>query len=172
MLAFAAQADDVYRWVDKDGVVHYSDNPPTPDSKPAELPPLQTFSSGAVAGGQPIGAPSSSDDRGNGDLTAPDGTPTPPFTPKIVSPAANDTIRGAERQVTVVLGTPPPIGVSLTYFLDGKPMNLTPTTSSTFLLNGIDRGEHQVYVKAVDQNRKTLGQSETVTFFMKPPIAR
>jgi hypothetical protein len=35
-----AQADDVYRWVDKAGLVHYTSKPPTKDSKPADLPPL------------------------------------------------------------------------------------------------------------------------------------
>lgn len=33
-----AQADQVYRWVGKDGVVHYSSEPPEIDAKPADLP--------------------------------------------------------------------------------------------------------------------------------------
>ncbi len=33
--AFFAQAQTVYRWVDKDGKVHFSDTPPPPDAKDA-----------------------------------------------------------------------------------------------------------------------------------------
>ena len=38
--ALSAQADNVYRWIDKDGMAHYSSKPPTKDAKPADLPPL------------------------------------------------------------------------------------------------------------------------------------
>lgn len=31
---------DVYRWLDKDGVVHFSTTKPSPDAKPADLPPI------------------------------------------------------------------------------------------------------------------------------------
>jgi len=46
-----AQADNVYRWVDKDGLVHYTSKPPTKDAKPADLPPLmrEGTSGGKVA---------------------------------------------------------------------------------------------------------------------------
>ena len=38
--ASRAEADNVYRWLDKDGMAHYSSRPPTKDAKPADLPPL------------------------------------------------------------------------------------------------------------------------------------
>src|SRR5690348_5041024 len=37
-----AHAVDLYRWVDKDGKVHYSDAPPPPNAKDAELRKLGT----------------------------------------------------------------------------------------------------------------------------------
>ena len=33
LLSLAAQPQEIYRWVDKDGVVHYADQPGAPDAK-------------------------------------------------------------------------------------------------------------------------------------------
>jgi len=36
LFAVVAQAEELYRWVDKDGVVHYTDTPPPDDAKKVE----------------------------------------------------------------------------------------------------------------------------------------
>lgn len=36
----AATAEKVYKWTDVDGNVHYTSTPPSPEAKPAELPPI------------------------------------------------------------------------------------------------------------------------------------
>lgn len=38
LIANSASADQVYRWEDENGVVHYSSEPPEIDAKPADLP--------------------------------------------------------------------------------------------------------------------------------------
>ena len=41
-------AAEVYRWVDENGVVHYTDKPPAPGAEPAKLPKLQKMPSGQL----------------------------------------------------------------------------------------------------------------------------
>lgn len=38
--SFSPLAEDIYRWVDKNGNVHYSSEPNSPKARPAELPPI------------------------------------------------------------------------------------------------------------------------------------
>src|SRR5690242_19267107 len=43
-----APTNQVYKWVDEKGVIHYTDKPPTQNATPAKLPPLQTFREGTT----------------------------------------------------------------------------------------------------------------------------
>jgi hypothetical protein len=151
----------VYRWTDDKGVVHYSDNPPTPNAQPTELPKLQTFDSKAVAKGMPIDKPASS--------SADTAQPAKPAdtNPVITSPTPDETFREDTSSVTVNVNAPP--NVQLVYYLDGKPQNAPPTGSTSFLLENVDRGSHTVEVAAVDNAGKEVGRSKGVTFYMKQP---
>jgi len=158
LLALPAAAD-VYRWVDADGVTHYSDKPPTKDAKPADLPPLQTFDPHSMAGGQ------------GQSYDEPDSKPAASglsFHPVITSPAADQTFRGDERDVTVMVSSAPPNGVGLLYYLDGSAQFSVPTSETTLILPNVERGEHQVSVAAVDTQGHEVGRSAPVRFFMKP----
>ena len=70
-------ADSVYRWVDKDGVIHYGGQPPSKDAKPAALPEIQTYSNRtgnkAAKNARPIAATSmtfNGIERGEHNVTA------------------------------------------------------------------------------------------------------
>jgi S-formylglutathione hydrolase FrmB len=148
-------ASDVYRWTDKDGVVHYSDKPLAPDAKPAELPPLQTFKpSGAPAVQTAPGAPSSA--------PAADGGVT------ITAPAAEETIRDSQGTVTVNVTASPGNG-GLIYYLDGAAQNPSPTPSTAFLLNGVERGAHKLAVALVGPDGSEITRSATINFYVMPP---
>lgn len=155
--------DAVYKWVDDKGVVHYTDQPPTENAKPAELPPLQTYPGGSNpdlyrfdtprggAGGKPVAA------ARNGMID-------------IVTPAQDETFRGGDRTVPVAVVVTPPLTPDqrLIYFLDGAPQSL-PTTDTSFAFTGVDRGSHAVSVALVDETGQELGRSGTVTVHVKPP---
>lgn len=152
----------VYRWVDKDGVVHYGDRPPTPGAKPAELPPLQTFSA-----------------QGNGaaEESAPDTAAAPKpagkaaqngFRPVIVAPRAEETIREAGNKITIAVAALPD-DLGLVYYYDGAAQNSTPTPSTDWLVNDVERGTHEVAAAAVDANGNEVARSAAVTFYYKPP---
>ncbi|MDI3260650.1 MAG: DUF4124 domain-containing protein [Sinobacteraceae bacterium] len=155
-LGFAAAAADVYRWVDKDGVVHYSDKPPTPDAQPAQLPPLQTYKAGAPP-----------EFSATAEASA---TPAPAPTVKITAPPQEATIRDAEGRLDVAVAAQLEAGEGIVYYLDGTPVNPQPTPSTTFVYTGIERGEHQVAAALVGADGRVLARSAPVTIYMKPPM--
>jgi len=75
ILSLAAQPQEIYRWVDKDGIVHYEDQPGAPDAKRVELVGLSTYEAEAVSAesGEPEPPPREGDqaevlDEGTGKL--------------------------------------------------------------------------------------------------------
>ena len=152
-----ASADDVYRWVDSNGVVHYSDKPQAPNDKPAVLPHLQTYAPGATPPGLPA-APAGA-------------SPARPAVAaiEITSPEPEETIRDAEGKFTVTVGASPAAGQGLIFYLDGTPQNEQPTPSTAFLYTGVERGQHSIAVALMGANGQELAHSDTVTIFMKPP---
>jgi hypothetical protein len=147
----------VYRWQDKDGVVHYSDTPPSPQAQPAQLPNLQTYPSGTVppVTGAVTQAP------------APAAATTAPVT--ITSPAQDETIRDAQGKFTVSVSGTVPDGAGLVYYLDGSAQNKTPTPSQAYLYSGVDRGDHQLSVALISAGGAELGRSADVTIHMMQP---
>jgi hypothetical protein len=156
LVAVSAFADDVYRWVGPDGVVHYADHPPAAGAAPAQLPPLQTFDPQQVAGGHPLTPADSS-------------TPAASFKPRIVRPQNKETFRDGQRTLTVSLVDPPTPGVGLVYYLDGKALNSEPISAPDFTLSDVERGEHSIQVAAVDSAGKEFARSDTVVVYMMPP---
>ncbi len=156
----AAAADEVYRWVDSSGVVHYSDKPQAPTDKPVALPHLQTYKPGAA----PAGAAGATDQPGAGRPAASEIS--------ISSPAQDETIRDAEGKFTVTVSANPQAGQGLIYYLDGAAQNRQPTPSTAFLYSGVERGEHRVAAALVDGNGDEVARSAEVTINMKPPSAR
>ena len=151
----AAQAE-VYRWVDKDGVVHYTDRAPSKDAKPAALPPIQTISSGSV-----------------NTSTAPEAAAAvavPAYGVSITSPQPEETFRNADRPVAVsaAASKPLPPDGGYIYYLDGNAQNSVGMAGS-FTLTGVERGSHLIAVAAVDGSGQELGRSAPVIIHMMPP---
>ena len=153
--------DQVYKWVDKDGVVHYSSQPPTKDATPAKLPPIQSYKGGtnpnlnkfakpgATGGAAPAG----------GNVTI-----------DVVAPSSEETFRSGERIVPVAVMVTPQIGPGqkLVYMLDGAAAS-PPTTDTAFVLTEVDRGSHTVSVTLVGAAGEEIASSPSVTFYMHPP---
>jgi hypothetical protein len=158
LIALPATAQ-VYRWVDKEGVVHYADKPQTPDAKPAELPKLQALTPREFIGGTPQAASTQ---------PAPAET-TSAAAPIILTPAPNETIRDAELRVNISVGDVPPPGQAYVYYVDGAAQNSAPSGATSWTATGIERGSHQASVAVVDGQGAETARSAPVTFFMKPP---
>jgi hypothetical protein len=159
-----ATKDQVYKWVDKDGVVHYSNQPPTDNAKPAKLPPLHTYKGGTNPNlnkyAKPGAAGASATAAGVSSQI------------EVVTPSRDETFRSGERMVPVAVVVTPQLveGQKLIYLLDGTPAS-APTTDTSFALTGVERGSHTVSVALVDALGETLATSAGVSFHMKPPTA-
>lgn len=160
-VATAATAADVYRYVDPDGVVHYTDKPPSKDAKPANLPPLQVVA--------PAVRPTPS-----GAVNALPELDPPLVELSIASPAPEQTFRGDDRRLLVNVQTnrPLPDGYGLLYMLDGSPQNRTATRALSYTLEGVERGEHLISVAAVDNRGREVARTAPVIVHMKPPTVQ
>jgi hypothetical protein len=154
-------AADVYRWVDDQGVVHYSDKPPTKDAKPVELPKLETFPSGSPPSnlGQAVTADQHADSSGPGLA--------------ILTPEANETFRGdSNQEVIVTITVPPKPARGVIFYYDGTALNADPTHDASYTLTNVERGQHTVEVALIGQDGKELERSTPVVFFMKPSTVK
>lgn len=147
------QADPVYKWVDDQGNVHYTDYP-RPGAEKVQLPKTQTY--------QP---PASSDMA----MPAPESVTQTPTTGyqqlSIASPSSQATLWYVD-EVPVSVSITPPLrsGDTLTYHLDGQ--SIGPTSETTVTFKNIPRGEHSVSVTLHAANGATLSASP-VTFFVQ-----
>ena len=160
----AVAADEIYRWVDKDGVIHYGGQPPSKDAKPAALPDIQTYSHRAGNKALPV---------------SPADASAKPVTAavkemRILAPVQDEVFRDAQGSISVSVAVLPalPPGAGVLFYLDGAAKNARPSPATSMTFNGVERGEHSVTAAVVDASGKELMRAPPVTFHNKPPAAR
>ena len=147
----------IYKWIDKDGKVHFSDQP-HPNAEQVQLNE-NTQNSVSIPAPKPLNitpvATSSTDQ------------PQAQYQLRISSPQQEATIRSnsGELQVSVSINPKLASGHSLQLFIDGVAATEL-QASGVFQLHGIDRGEHQIEAKVVLQSGKVLASSSATTIFM------
>lgn len=159
----AGAGDEVYRWVDKDGVIHYGAQPPNKDAKPAALPDIQTYSHRANNKALPVTPVDAS-------IKAVAGVKEL----RILAPVQDEIFRDPQAGIGVSVAVVPalPPGTGIVFYLDGAAKNVRPSASTSTTFNGVERGEHTVVAAVVDATGKELSRSPPVTFHSKPPTAR
>ncbi len=147
-----ALAGPIYKWVDENGVVHYSDQPHQ-DAQQIHLGAPQTYKPTQYAQPQP------------------EATAAPPvsYTCAVTSPTDQQAFPDADTvsvsaQVDPRPGPDNPIYV----VLDGRVVADQPTSGLQFTL-GVERGEHSVAVLIRDANGRTVCQSAAVGFSVRQP---
>jgi hypothetical protein len=151
-----ALSADMYRWKDKDGVTHYSDQP-TPGAE--KVPLTSAPPPGSVAPAAPARAPSA---------------PLTPFAYagcEISSPS-NDQVFNAVNTVSVSVGVQPALqsGHRVAVQVNGQPERGWPPGSSAYVLQNLSRGSYSVMATISDENGRTLCTSENaVTFHIRQP---
>lgn len=160
-----AAKDEVYRWVDAEGVVHYGAKPPKKDAKPADLPPLQTYKAGAAPVPSAAGVASAS--------PPPRASSGAAFELSIGAPVDGETFRDPQGIVPItVLASPAlPDGVGYVFYLDGVAQNRSPWAAPGYTFTEVERGEHSISVAAVTRDGTELKRSAPVRIFQMPPIA-
>lgn len=153
LLGTAAHAGTVYRWVDEDGTVHYSDSPrsgaetvelrqPNVYEAPKNLPKIESRS------GQP-----EADQAGYQRLA-------------ITSPEPDSAFWDNQGNFTLRLSLEPALdtaaGHSIRVSLDGEVQGTTQKLQWQF--TGVNRGTHSVRAEVVDESGRVLIQSDPVSF--------
>lgn len=160
VLASGAGADDqIYRSVDKEGRVIFSDEAGE-GAKPVELPPTNTMEQPAV---MPQPAPS---EGTVSEFTGYDSV-------AIVQPANDESIVNTGGDFSVSVRTTPPLqtGHSVRLLLDGAAYASTGADGS-FSLSNIDRGSHTLQVQVIGEDGAILGASSTITVHVRRPGRR
>lgn len=156
-LALPAMAA-TYRWVDENGLVHYSDKP-REDAREITVPTAQTYTAGARRPAQPAAGARARDN----------GSAAPVYQSlRVVRPGPQESFRNIGGELSVSLSLTPALkpGHRLRVLYDGEPLKAWPERLLSFTITGVYRGEHNLKAEVLDANGKALASSETVTFFV------
>jgi len=157
LFSLAAQPQEIYRWVDKDGIVHYADQPGSPD---AVLVPY----SGRLPSSGDAEPPSLYETQ-----PRQDGPPTGPTyeSLRITSPAVDEVFYGGDVSVSVQMELDRDLrpGDTLVVFLDGQRVPDVSGLSAT--LTGLTRGTHFVRAAVTDEAGSVVITSPQVTFHLR-----
>jgi hypothetical protein len=161
LAAFTVQAAVIYKWVDADGVVHYSDQASPGAEKIVTAGSSSQGASGAAR--NPAGPTMQAPPRSAGGLNYAEFS--------ITSPASEQTFFGDD-VVAVHLNLNPPLrpNQSITWHLNGKQLDFPPNAVS-FPLPRLDRGTYALAATITDQQTSESETSNSVTFFVRQPSA-
>ena len=161
-VATAATAD-VWRWVDKNGVVHFSDTP--------------------VEGAERIDVSESSRTTGSRIYTqapqvAANDEPVSDAPEKfryeslsVSSPAAEETLWNIEGTLNVSLALTPGLqsGHQVRVYFDGEPRMVN---STSFTINEVWRGVHNIQAEVLDETGKLMIRSQPNRFYVQQSTVR
>lgn len=155
----AAAAADIYKTVDKQGRVIYTDKPS--GDQPAEkvdLPPVNTL------------PPESRTNQPRPTINKP--AQQQPYDIQIVSPKNNATLTAEQRDLGIAIALDRPLEPNhwLLFFMNGE--LLEETRSNSVFIEEITRGSHTIYVEVIDNKGASLGVSETVVVNVMRPIVK
>ncbi len=143
----------VYRSVDEDGNIVYTDKP-SPDAEKIKIDKVQTIPAG----------------DSNFEYTPPEKSAEAAYTKlEIVNPESDHVFTGNTGDVTVSVDIQPALntkrGDRLILTMDGKKAG--DSTSTSFNLTNLDRGTHTIEVYVVNKGGKSLMESAPVSFTVK-----
>jgi hypothetical protein len=149
----AAGAATVYKWVDAQGVTHYSDQP-HPGAQKIEVGAIQTYS------GQRPSAPP----------TASAGVGGEPYTLCEVYRPSNDEVFLNVDSVTARVRVQPGVrpGDSVILTLDGRRLPSV-IVGSDIVVRPVFRGSHSLMLVVEDGSGNVVCQSQPVTFHVRQP---
>ncbi|WP_369601157.1 DUF4124 domain-containing protein [Hahella sp. SMD15-11] len=152
-----AQAE-IYRWVDPQGNVEYSDSPREGAEK-VELPPVQIIS-----------LPKASEVPSRPRQTPPEPPALPYKTLKIRFPEDQSAFFSGDGNVTVLVDMDPPLqpGHFLQAVLDGQPV---PASGGVLVLNNVYRGTHSLKVNVM-RDGQVIQSTPAITFTIQRPRVR
>jgi len=163
LLLAAPLSAEIYRVVDKDGNVIYTDQPPGDGSEPLQLPELSVIR-GDAPEAQVAESPTLKQEA-NAELKALDLRKMySDF--RITQPQDEETFWGTANQVVVSWTSVTPLqpGMTVQLLVDGSPVDVTGQESASLKL---DRGTHEVRIELFSGGKRPFLTTNPVTFFVK-----
>lgn len=152
----------VYKHVDENGTIRYTDQPPSKDAKPIILPPVQTIGSDAVA-------PSAEEGE---EETKPGAAPARSGYSRIelTSPTADQVFNNANPQVLASVTIEPELqpGDRVIFLVDGLPF-AAPAGQTSTELSGLERGSHSVQAVVVNASNAIQAETDAASFHLHQP---
>jgi len=163
-LSLAAASQEIYRWVDKNGIVHYSDQPDSPNAVLITVIEPNAYEGEAAT---PDGGGSGSSG------SEPDEAPvvSPYESLSIVQPTPDEVFFGSDATVSVqaeLQGTLRP-DHSVVFFLNG---NRRPAAGLGMQLSGLARGSYFLRASILDRNGEPVLTSQQTTFHVRQASTR
>lgn len=156
LLAGSAQAATVYRWVDEDGKVHYSDSP-RPGAERIELRKPNVYS-----------APKNLPKIESETETDPGADETIYQRFSITSPEPDSAFWDNQGNFMLRLALEPGLdaaaGHRIRVYLDGEPQGTTRNLQWRF--TGVNRGTHSVSAEVIDASGEGVIRTESVSFHL------
>jgi hypothetical protein len=157
----SALAQQIYRSVDENGNVVFSDQPPAPgqEGEQVELGDLNT-----APPPEPRPRPAPAERK-------PEPAPAPAVS--ITSPENETTIAMGPGNFSVSGNAEPPLGPGerLQLFMDGEAVG-PPQASANWGLQGVLRGPHDLVIRRVNNSGKTVAESDSVRVYVLRPSVR
>lgn len=154
----------VYKTVDADGNVTYTDKQPPDGSKPIKLAPISVIEAPiyekapdpAKAGGEGEEIPLRDLRKIYRDFA-------------IISPQSEESVWRPDGPVSVAwsVGNPLQQGMQVSIYLDGAKQ--ATTTEQVIPITGLDRGEHTLAAELRDAKNRKIATAAPVTFFIRQP---
>ena len=168
LLVCSGAVGQIYKQVDEQGHVTYTDQVPLDGSAPMDLPELSVIETDHDK--------DSKTDAVDGNAREADATETNIPTPRemrrmyrdfrITRPAQEESLWGTENMAVISWGSSTPLLENMTVrvFVDGQQKV---TNGGDMIALKLDRGEHQVYAELLDARARSVVKTPTVTFFIK-----
>lgn len=154
VISVAAISATVYKWVDENGVIHYSDQPHE-NAEKVELTSPQTYKGSSRTPARANTQPQSAAVRSGNNYD----------TCAVVSPSNDETLPNTFSVATTVQVNPAPHGGDqLIVLFDGKRVPNFPAAGGYFTFTEIDRGTHTLQALVQDAGGRVLCQSPSVSF--------
>jgi len=147
----------VYKHVDEEGNVTYSDEPQKKGDQPISLPEPTTIK---------IAPAPKSSTNSEGRKKAPPKKSIKYDSVEIVSPNNDEAIRSNSGDITIQISSSPELQTNHLYavYVDGAKM--LASAAPTVNLTNLDRGSHTATVQIQDENEQTLATSSPITFHL------
>lgn len=162
-----AAAEPTYRWVDADGVVHYSDRPQA-GAEQVDIRPLPGISNPSQQIRADLLQRDQADEADQSD------EPVSYSELRIASPAPEQTLWNIGATLQVQLQVQPSLAPEHQFrvVLDGSPAQGGTASQPNLTISEVYRGAHTIRAQVIDGNGATVIESEPVTFYVQQTSVR